>query len=178
VQAVRALPDPQAIPPGAQKKAAEIAADAQARIGKLNKDLADKLAKAGESFVGAASTTAQAYVDKGLPLYALRFLARAESSFGGSRALAELRGKLAQASAVDTRRWRRFPLEPKLAGWEGSDDFTLEVTTSASARKAAASSGRRRRRRFPTASRRASRRPTRRRPVSPAGSSAPTTRTT
>ncbi len=126
VQAVRALADPQAIPPGAQKKAAEIAADAQARIGRLNKDLADKLAKAGESFVGAASTTAQAYVDKGLPLYALRFLARAESSFGGSRALAELRGKLAQASAVDTRRWRRFPLEPKLAGWEGSDDFTLE----------------------------------------------------
>ena len=125
-QSVRALADPSIVPPGAQKKASEIAADAQARIAKLDKDLAEKLAKAGESFVGAASATAQEYVDKGLPLYALRFLARAEDSFGGSRALAELRAKIATDGHLDTRRWRRLPLEEGLAGWEGSDDYSLD----------------------------------------------------
>jgi hypothetical protein len=125
-QAVRALADPAVVPPGAQKKASEIAADAQARIAKLDKDLAEKLAKAGESFVGAASGVAQEYVDKGLPLYAMRFLARAEDSFGGSRALTELRTKIATSANLDTRHWRRLPLEPDLAGWQGSDDYKVE----------------------------------------------------
>jgi hypothetical protein len=127
VQAVRALADPNVVPPGAQKKASEIAADAQARIAKLDKDLAEKLAKAGESFVGAASGAAQEYVDKGLPLYAMRFLARAEDSFGGSRELAELRGKIATSANLDTRHWRRLPLNEGLAGWQGSDDYALDA---------------------------------------------------
>ncbi len=125
VQAVRALPDAGATPPSGTKKASEVADEAQARVAKLNKELAEKLSKAEAGFAAGAATTARMYVDKGLPLYALRFLARAEAAFGGSRALAELRGQLATAAGVDTRRWRRLPLEAGLAGWQGSEAFTL-----------------------------------------------------
>jgi hypothetical protein len=126
VQAVRALADPAVVPPGAQKKASEIAADAQARVAKLDKELAEKLAAAEAGFVAGAAETAKAYVDKGLPLYALRFLARADEAFGGSRPLTELRAKLAAEARLDTRRWRRLPLESGLAGWEASDDYALD----------------------------------------------------
>jgi hypothetical protein len=126
VQAVRGLADPAAVPPAGAKKASEIADEAQARVAKLNKELADKLARAEAGFAAGAAETAKAYVEKGLPLYALRFLARAEQAFGGSRALAELRTKLAADSRADARRWRRLPLEAGLAGWQGSESFALE----------------------------------------------------
>ena len=126
VQAVRALPDPSSVPPSGARKAAEIADDARARIAKLNKELAEKLAAAEAGFVAGVGETAKAYVDKGLPLYAMRFLAKADEAFGGSRALAELRAKYSEQSKLDTRRWRRLPLEAGLLGWQASDDFSLE----------------------------------------------------
>ena len=125
VQAVRALPDPALVPPSGTKHASEIADEAQARIAKLNKELAERLARAEAGFAAGATTTARAYVDKGLPLYAMRFLARAEAAFGGSRSLAELRTQLTAATGVDSRCWRRLPLEAGLAGWQGADSYSL-----------------------------------------------------
>ncbi|MBK7643805.1 MAG: DUF1570 domain-containing protein [Planctomycetes bacterium] len=133
VQAVRSMADESTQPPSSTKKASELAADAQVRIAKLNKELAEKLARADEGFAAGASEAAKAYVEKQLPLYALRFLARAQGSFGGSRALTDLRRELAQQSGADTRRWRRLPLEEGLAGWQGTEAFQLagdEITVA------------------------------------------------
>lgn len=125
-QLVRGLKDAAGVPPSSTKPAAEIAADALARVAKLNKDLSDKLARADAAFAAGAADAARAYVDKGLPRYALRFLARAETAFGGSRELSELRARFAAEGGVDARRWRRLPLADALAGWQGSDSFALD----------------------------------------------------
>ncbi len=125
VQAVRALADPSAVPPSGAKKASELADESLARVAKLNKEFGEKLSRAEAGFAAGATEAAKAYVEKGLPLYSLRFLARAEAAFGGSRALAELRAKLAAEGGVDARRWRRLPLAEGLAGWQGSDGFAL-----------------------------------------------------
>jgi tetratricopeptide (TPR) repeat protein len=126
VQGVRALADPAAVPASGTKPASAMAEESLARIGKLNKELAEKLGRAEAGFATGAAETAQAYVEKGLPLYALRFLARAEAAFGGSRALAELRARLATENRLDVRRWRRLPLDEGLAGWQGSDAYQLD----------------------------------------------------
>lgn len=125
-QLARGLKDPSSVPPGSTRKASEIASDALARVAKLNKDFSEKLAKADAAFAAGALEAARAYVDKGLPRYALRFLGRAESACGGSRELSELRAKFAAEGGVDVRRWRRLPLADGLAGWQGSDSFALD----------------------------------------------------
>ena len=95
----------------------------QSRLAKLDKAFADAKSKADEAFAGAAADAARGYLDKSMPLCALRLLEQSRALYGGATALLSLRDEIAGKSGADTRRWRRLKTAGDLAEWECDGDW-------------------------------------------------------
>ncbi len=138
-RAARGLADPDQPYGASGKSGAALAADAWARIAKLNKELAEKLTHVEKIFVASASVVADAYAEEELPRTALDFLDRAELAFGESRELSQRHETLRSFSSdLDLRRWERVPIDEQLSAWSGSKSFrgggdAIRAQTSGSA---------------------------------------------
>jgi Protein of unknown function (DUF1570) len=124
VATLRVAPDLSKPVPGAPDRTGQELLDLSAsRLAKLDKAFADAKSKADEAFAGAAADAARGYMDKSMPLCALRLLDQSGSLYGGATALLALREEIAGKSGADTRRWRRLKTAGELAEWEVDGDW-------------------------------------------------------
>ncbi len=89
-----------------------------ARVGALDKPLADGLRELRAARRDRAIEVARAYAGAGFPREALRVLDGVRGAIGPDGGLAALRKEIARSSGVDSRRWRCLRLGPGLDSWE------------------------------------------------------------
>ncbi len=99
-----------------------VVAESYRKAGAIGGEAVARLRVADDALATRAVVLARDYAERGLPLRALRLLDRALDQLPGDARLVGPRRSIRDASGADVRRWRRIPVDPGLAAWEGATD--------------------------------------------------------